>query len=71
MSIDLKAAMPSTADSAAKAFAASLIAVDEPAGTAGPDTGCSQAATTVDTAHIAWPFSEDTCDCIHVVLALS
>ena len=65
MSIDLSVEEPFTADSAAKAFAASLIAVDEPAvlGTAAP--------TAVDTAHIAWPFSEDTCNCIHVVLALS
>ena len=65
MSIDLKVEVPFTADSAAKAFGANLLGVDEPAvlGTTAP--------TAVDTAHIAWPFSEDTCDCIHVVLVMS
>ena len=65
MSIDLKAAVPPTADSTVREFGAIVVGVDEPAvlGTAVP--------TTVDTAHIAWRFCDATCDSVHVTLTLS
>lgn len=70
MSIGLKVAAPRRASDAVDA---DCIAADSQSGlgTTVPDTERSQVSSTVDTAHIVWPFSDATCDSIHVILALS